>query len=32
MAPITDFAVKDTYVYLEGFGNYHSSVTFYLTS
>ncbi|CAG9988191.1 unnamed protein product [Clonostachys byssicola] len=25
MAPITDFAVKDTYLYLEGFGNYHSS-------
>lgn len=26
MAPVTDFAVKEKYTYLEGFGNYHSSV------
>ncbi|KAI3322361.1 homogentisate 1,2-dioxygenase [Xylariaceae sp. AK1471] len=25
MAPITDFAVKDTYTYLNGFNNYHQS-------
>ncbi|KAI1870559.1 uncharacterized protein JN550_005102 [Neoarthrinium moseri] len=25
MAPVTDFVVKDTYKYLEGFGSYHQS-------
>ncbi|OCT44138.1 Homogentisate 1,2-dioxygenase [Cladophialophora carrionii] len=25
MAPVTDFAIKDNYTYLQGFGNYHSS-------
>ncbi|KAI9870608.1 MAG: hypothetical protein M1823_008688, partial [Watsoniomyces obsoletus] len=25
MAPVTDFAVKEKYQYLEGFGNYHQS-------
>ncbi len=28
MAPGTDFAVKERYTYLEGFGNYHSSQAF----
>lgn len=26
MAPMTDFAVKDNYPYLQGFGSYHSYV------
>ena len=28
MAPVTDFAIKDNYQYLEGLGNYHSSEAF----
>ncbi|KIX03343.1 homogentisate 1,2-dioxygenase [Rhinocladiella mackenziei CBS 650.93] len=28
MAPVTDFAIKDNYKYLEGWGSYHSSEAF----